>query len=265
MLSPMAELLTTAPAEVRVRTLHGTPELQRAAGLLREVWATQPGDDPPIALDMLCALAHSGCYVAGAYLDDELAGVAAGFLAADRSLHSHIAGVAPGARGRGVGRALKEHQRAWAGERGLASVSWTFDPLVRRNAFFNLARLGARVSAYLPDFYGPMSDGLNDGGPSDRLLVTWPVAAPPPEEPSDQPPHRTIVDESGAVREPEGAGLLRCATPPDIEGLRSSDPAAARRWRAALHDGLGGALGHGYHVTGFTRSGWYLLARGGAR
>lgn len=263
MLWLMAELLIPAPAGVRVLSLHGTSDLQRADRLLREIWGTRPGDDPAMALDLLCALAHHGGYVGGAYLDGELAGVAAGFLAADRSLHSHLAGVAAHARGRGVGRALKEHQRAWAAGHGLDAVSWTFDPLVRRNAFFNLARLGASVTAYLPDFYGPMSDGINDGGPSDRLFVSWPVAAAAPVT-AEECDHMTVVDEAGTVRAPDGAPLLRCATPPDVELLRAQDPAAAGRWRAALEQGLGGALRQGYRVTGFTRSGWYLLAQEGA-
>ncbi|MGV9308467.1 MULTISPECIES: GNAT family N-acetyltransferase [unclassified Nonomuraea] len=246
-----------------IRPLHGTGALQRADRLLREVWGTRRGDDPPMLLDLMCAFAHTGGYVGGAFLDEELVGVAAGFLAADHSLHSHVAGVAAKARGRGVGRALKEHQRAWAAERGLVAVSWTFDPLVRRNAFFNLTRLGAQVRGYLPDFYGPMSDGINDGGPSDRLFVTWPTeqAAPPPVPEGDGV---VVVDETGAVRDAGGAPLLRCATPADVESLRAADPAAAGRWRAALESGLGGALEQGYRVTGFTRSGWYLLARGGA-
>ncbi|MER5423890.1 GNAT family N-acetyltransferase [Streptosporangium roseum] len=259
----MAELLISAPAGVKIRSLRGTGALQRADRLLREVWGTRRGDDPPIPLDLMCAFAHTGGYVGGAFLDGELAGVAVGFRTADDSLHSHVAGVAAKARGRGVGRALKEHQRAWAAGNGLVAVSWTFDPLVRRNAFFNLTRLGARVGAYLPDFYGPMSDGINDGGPSDRLFVTWPIeeAAPPPVPERDGV---VVVDETGAVWDAEGAPLLRCATPVDVESLRAADPAAAGRWRAALESGLGGALDRGYRVTGFTRSGWYLLARGGA-
>ncbi|MBB2910708.1 putative GNAT superfamily acetyltransferase [Streptosporangium becharense] len=261
----MTELLTSAPAGagVKVRSLHGIEALQRADRLLREVWGTRRGDDPPIALDLLCAFSHTGGYVGGAFLGGELVGVAAGFLAAGRSLHSHITGVAAGARGCGVGRALKEHQRAWAAEHGLVAVSWTFDPLLRRNAFFNLTRLGARVVGYLPDFYGPMSDGINDGGPSDRLFVTWPTeaAASPPVSDHDGV---VVVDETGAVQEAGDAPLLRCATPADVESLRATDPAAARRWRAALESGLGGALDRGYRVTGFTRSGWYVLAHGGA-
>ncbi|MFI9551917.1 GNAT family N-acetyltransferase [Nonomuraea endophytica] len=253
-------------AELLIRSLDGTAALRRADRLLREVWGTRPGDDPPLALDLMCAFAHTGGYVGGAFLDGELAGVAAGFIAGDRSLHSHVAGVAAGARGRGVGRALKEHQRAWAADRGLSAVSWTFDPLVRRNAFFNLARLGARVVAYLPDFYGPMHDGINDGGPSDRLFVTWPTwAADPSPAPDGAERGVVVVDESGTVHEHDGADVLRCATPADVEALRTAEPREALRWRAAMEDGLGGALARGYEVTGFTRGGWYLLARGGEK
>ncbi|MFI6505391.1 GNAT family N-acetyltransferase [Nonomuraea typhae] len=252
----MAEHLT-------IRSLHGTAALRRADRLLREVWGTSRGEDPPMPLDLMCAFAHAGGYVGGAFLDDELVGVSAGFLAAGRTLHSHVAGVSAPARGRGVGRALKEHQRAWAAERELVAVSWTFDPLVRRNAYFNLTLLGARVTAYLPDFYGPMSDGINDGGPSDRLFVTWPTRESTPA-PAGGEEGAVAVDETGAVRAGADAPLLRCATPPDIEALRTADPRAAGRWRTALAGGLGGALERGYAVTGFTRSGWYLLARGGA-
>ncbi|MER7210955.1 GNAT family N-acetyltransferase [Streptosporangium sp. NPDC000239] len=264
----MVELLASARAGVRLLSLHGTADLQRADRLLRQVWGTRPGDDPPISLDVMCALAHVGGYIGGAFLDEELVGAAVGFLAADRSLHSHVAGVASRARGLGVGLALKEHQRAWAAERGLVAVSWTFDPLVRRNAYFNLVKLGAKVAEYLPDFYGPMSDGINDGDVSDRLFVTWPVTPDPaPATERAAGPSETaavtVLDEAGTVRPGGGAPLLRCATPPDIERLRVDEPGEARHWRAALGGVLGAAFADGYRITGFTRSGWYLLARGG--
>lgn len=261
----MVELLASARAGVRLLSLHGTADLRRADRLLRQVWGTRPGDDPPISLDVMCALAHTGGYVGGAFLGEELVGAAAGFLASGASLHSHVAGVASQARGLGVGLALKEHQRAWAAERGLTSVSWTFDPLVRRNAYFNLVKLGARAVEYLPDFYGPMTDGINDGDVSDRLFVTWPVTPDPAYAPVTEAPESavTVLDEAGAVRPGNGAEALRCATPPDIERLREEEPGEARHWRAALGGVLGSAFADGYRIIGFTRSGWYLLARGG--
>ncbi|WP_433257980.1 GNAT family N-acetyltransferase [Streptosporangium sp. CA-135522] len=260
----MAELLTRAEAGVDVISLHGTSQLQAADRLLRRIWNTRAGDDPPLALDIMCALDHTGGYIGGAYLHGELVGVAAGLLAAGAGLHSHVAGVAPEAQGRGVGQAIKAHQRAWAAERGLSSISWTFDPLVRRNAYFNLSRLGVTAERYLPDFYGPMTDGINDGDVSDRLLAHWPVASAPAV-----PPRRTeteeavvILDEGGVTRERLGSAVLRCATPADVERLRREYPEEARRWRAAQRAALGGALDDGYRITGFTRSGWYVLERG---
>ena len=109
-------------------------------------------------------------------------GAAAGFLAEHDgpALHSHLAAVAPAARGLGAGAAIKFHQRQWAAARGLRTITWTFDPLIRRNAWFNLAKLGAAVEAYLPDFYGRMDDGINDGDATDRLLVVWAVTPPAP-------------------------------------------------------------------------------------
>src|SRR6266542_3171738 len=107
--------------------------------------------------------ADSDNYVAGAMRDRRMVGASVGFLhpaGGVFGLHSHITGVRAAARGRGAGFALKQHQRAWALARDLPVVTWTFDPLVRRNAFLNLVKLGAEVVEYLPDFYGPMGDGI---------------------------------------------------------------------------------------------------------
>src|SRR4029453_7402172 len=81
-------------------------------------------------------------------------------------------------RGRNLGYAIKVHQRAWAIERGLETITWTFDPPIRRNAWFNLAKLGALPTEYLVDFYGPIGDLLNGSDESDRLYLTWRLGAP---------------------------------------------------------------------------------------
>lgn len=240
--------------ELRIESLTSLADLRAAEALLREVWGAGHGD-APLALDVMCALAHTGGYVTGAFLGDRLVGVAAGFRGVEDGLHSHIAGVLPECQGRKVGHALKLHQREWAAEHGINSVTWTFDPLVRRNAYFNLARLGAVVEKYLPDFYGPMADGINDGGASDRLFVRW--SHDTPADPPDVP--RATVLTEDLVIAPVTGGPLRCATPADIEDLRRTAPSQAREWREALRTTLGGALDAGYRVTGFTRDGYYLL------
>lgn len=98
--------------------------------------------------------------MAGAIEGEDLVGACTGFCSppAASSSHSDIAGVVKGMRGRNVGHALKLDRRAWAFERGIGEVTWIFGPLVRRNAYFNLCKLAATATEYLPDFYGHMHE-----------------------------------------------------------------------------------------------------------
>ncbi|WP_305789718.1 GNAT family N-acetyltransferase [Symbioplanes lichenis] len=241
---------------VDVRVVSQPEELAALDALLGGIWS--PGR-PMVGGEMLRALAKAGNYVAAAYAGDELVGGCFGFFGPPdvRELHSHVAGVVPGAAGRGVGYALKQHQRRWARSRGATAITWTFDPLVARNAYFNLAKLGAVPVEYLPDFYGPMHDTLNGADPSDRLLVRWEVAGGEPLE-CDPAGGTVVLDENGRRGPVHGEKLL-VAVPPDIERLRVADPAAAARWRSALREVLTGLLASGARFTGFDRAGWYVL------
>lgn len=249
------------PPDVVVRDLHDLTDLRAASDLFAATWSGQPPATPAL----LKALDHAGGYVSGAYRvgTGELVGAAAAFLAEHRgpALHSHLAAVVPAARGLGVGYALKLHQRGWAAARGIGVVTWTFDPLVRRNAWFNLAKLGAAVEEYLPDFYGSMDDGINSGDATDRLLAVWPVT-PVPVETSPAVPVAPVLDDVAGRPErrepPAGAVRLAVATPADVEALRSREPALARAWREALREALAPLVERG-RVSGFTRAGSYLV------
>src|SRR5262245_30448075 len=156
--------------------------MHEAATLLDGIWGT--GDEHVVDPGTMRALAHVGGYVAGAYDGDTLVGASVGFFAADGHLHSHVTGIAAEQQGRGIGRAVKLHQRDWALARGRTAISWTFDPLIARNAYFNLHSLGATVVDYLPDFYGAMDDGVNAGDATDRLYVVWALDTPAPPPPT---------------------------------------------------------------------------------
>ncbi|MEV7969420.1 GNAT family N-acetyltransferase, partial [Sphaerisporangium sp. NPDC088356] len=161
---------------VVLRELHFIEEFEDVFRLFDGIWHPDPGG-APITVELMRALSHAGNYVVGAYEGDRLAGASVGFLAAPagRVLHSHVTGTSDG---RGIGFALKLHQRAWALSRGLERITWTFDPLVRRNAHFNLTKLGARPEEYLPSFYGAMEDAINGGDESDRMLAIWRLNEP---------------------------------------------------------------------------------------
>jgi predicted GNAT superfamily acetyltransferase len=233
-----------ADAAITVRTIRERDEFLAHDALMRDVWGMSA---PLVAVEMLTAISHSGGYVAAAFAREHMVGASVGFLAdhhGERALHSHITGVVDTMRHAGIGRAIKLHQRQWAAERGLRSITWTFDPLVRRNAWFNIALLGAQVDAYLPSFYGEMTDAINAGDESDRLLIVWDVQRPPPDHPLD------------------GSGLTDrrlVPTPADIVTLRRDDPAAAATWRSDVRSALTSALEQRQRVLGFTRDGSYVI------
>lgn len=259
--------------DVAVRQLTEHAELLATQRLYEQIWR-RSGNTPPVTAELLRAMTKAGNYVAGAFDGDDLAGACIGFCSPTGSLHSHIAGVAAGMRGRNVGYALKLDQRAWAMARGLGEVTWTFDPLVRRNAYFNLGKLAAAATEYLPDFYGPMADDINGGGETDRLLVSWRVDAPEVAAACAGRPR--VVEASGVKAGVVGLGTsaddrpvpgttaghtVLVAVPQDIETLRATNPAAASEWRYAVRDVLGGLLAAGARVTGFDRAGWYVVER----
>ncbi|RSM97679.1 GNAT family N-acetyltransferase [Nonomuraea sp. WAC 01424] len=248
-----------AKSGVLIRELHEIGEFTQVYRLFEEIWRPDPGN-APVAVEMMIGFAHTGNYVAGAYEGEVLVGASVGYRAAGGSLHSHVTGAAIG---RGIGYALKLHQRAWCLERGLDRITWTFDPLVRRNARFNLVKLGARPEEYLRDFYGVMADAINEGDSSDRLLAVWPLDERPVEARSEPAEGRVRVLEEagpGPVERPAVAVVVLVGTPHDVERLRREDPAAARAWRAAVRKVLGGLMEAGGRVDGFTDRGDYVVS-----
>ena len=228
--------------DLDIRVLDDAAEMRRVMTLFSQVWGSTT---PVVGVELLRAVQHAGGYVVAAYLDEQIVGGSFGFLGrheGEPSLHSHVTGVLPGVRRTGLGRAMKLHQRAWAADHGLAWVTWTFDPLVRRNAHFNIDVLGAHVHEYLVDFYGPIDDAINAGDESDRLLVAWPVDADAPDAPEST------------------TTTVAVPTPDDIVVLRRTDEAAATAWRHRLRTELGGRLAAGGRVVGFSDAGEYLVA-----
>jgi predicted GNAT superfamily acetyltransferase len=270
-------------AGVTVRALSSIDELTAVIGLFDEIWAPEDGNSL-MHVDLLRALTKAGNYAGGAFDlgSGKLLGACVGFFGppSHAELHSHIAGVLPAGLGRSVGFALKLHQRAWALRHSVGVIAWTYDPLIRRNAYFNLAKLGARPTEYLPNFYGAMDDAINGGTETDRMLVRWELRSDlavaagwpkPPAVSADEERRRGAVVALSAgpdgrpVTAPPSAGqpgprTVLVGVPADVETMRMTDPGGAAQWRLALRKVLAPLLAGGARVTGFDKSGWYVVS-----
>lgn len=270
-------------SRVRVREVHEIDEMHQIQRLYERIWRTGP-TGTPVTADMLRAMAKAESYVVGAFEDDVLIGACFGFFGppARRTLHSHIAGVDPSMHGRHVGLALKLHQRAWAMQQGAEAITWTFDPLIRRNAYFNIGKLAASAVEYLPSFYGPMDDDINRADDTDRMLIRWhlgspaviaaceasspsPAAKPPSAvDPTAHPADQRILEPSHTgrpIRREPRSSTVHIGIPADIEAMRLSGPALAAEWRIALRETLGTLMSEGARVSRFSRDGWYVVER----
>lgn len=270
-------------AGVVVRPLESLAEFQAAIAVFDEIWEPDTGNSS-LRLDLLRALTKAGNYASGAFdaASGALLGACVGFFGPPyrAELHSHIAGVIPAGLGRSVGFALKVHQRAWCLRHGVRVVAWTYDPLIRRNAYFNLVKLGARPAEYLRNFYGVMDDAINGGTETDRMLVHWDLlssvareaAAGRPRPASFSLEHArggVVALSAGSDGQPvcrlpvaggSGSRLFLVGVPADIEAIRLCDPELAAHWRTALRDVLSPLLSSGARVTGFDRNGWYVVS-----
>lgn len=254
-------------SEVEIRLLHGPEEMEAASALAAQIWEVDNAHSH-VSPELLMALAHAGNYVAGAYRGRELLAMCVGFFHPphDNALHSHIAGVRADAAGSGLGKSLKLHQRDWCLDRGITRVTWTYDPLVARNGYFNVHKLRCEVVAYFPDFYGSMKDGLNQGQHSDRLLVAWHLDATDVDTQAVADPGVTVLrSERGRpvldLDEARDAQHCFVEVPSDIEVMRRDDPDLAAEWRVGLRHALGTLLRSGWVVVDFDRRGHYLLTK----
>jgi predicted GNAT superfamily acetyltransferase len=265
-----------AAAGVNVCEVTSLVDLEAVVRLYATIWGRDP--NPPVHLELLRALTKAGNYIAGAFDGDELVGACVGFFMApgQRGLHSHIAGVARQALGRNVGFALKVHQRAWSLQRELTKIYWTFDPLVSRNAHFNLVKLGATAEDYLRNFYGPMADTINGLDETDRLLVRWRLTDPKvaaccvgvssPTVATDRLAAGAVIalgvsDDGTPVPGRLDGRTSLVAVPADIEAIRRTNPELAMTWRVAVRETLTALAAADAQITGFDRTGWYIIDR----
>ena len=253
-------------ASVDLRPLTTQDAFEDAIGVMTATW----GAHQLLPREVFTALTHSGNVPWGAYDGDRLIGFVLGWVGVDDGglhVHSHMLAALPDRRHRGIGFALKLAQRAQALDQRIRSARWTFDPLIARNAWFNMGKLGAVADHFERDFYGEMTDDINRGDRTDRLVIRWDLEREP--APRAMPVGASTVlaargdpeaPAPGAAGEPAAEGAI-VEVPRDHEDLRRRDAELAGRWREAMAEALEVCFAAGLIVGGFDRDrSAYLLA-----
>jgi predicted GNAT superfamily acetyltransferase len=230
---------------IQVRELDNLQDQNFGRKIFDITWSMDAGTE--ITPNLLQAMVHSGSYLSGAFIDDKIVGAAFAFPATNVGLHlhSHMTAVLPEFRDKGVGHALKIDQWKWAKRNNYPNLSWTFDPLVRRNAKLNIVKLGVDISAYYPNFYGAMPDALNAGDESDRFMVSWRTDI-------DAPKARELITHS----KPDD---ILIEIPEDIVALRSKNQSESMKWRRQVRDQFLTAFEKNGKVIGFSASNEYVV------
>lgn len=284
--------------DLEFRYLETVPEFDEAAALLWRIWGARgKARKQVMTAPFLQTLAGTGHFVVGAYRQDELVACSVGLLATDpklpaedqrvNRLHSDITGVKPLLQNKGFGLALKRYQREWALKRGISTITWTVDPLIHRNAYFNLSKLRATVVDYKPDYYGDLDDGINTGEITDRLLMSWSLTSPQvvaAMEGDIRVTKAEAVRVADEARQRDDAELIHI--PDNTQVGQRSGSSRSRRWlraimpvlllrrlggwgresaakdnglRLAMRERFTTLLGDGYGVVGVSSDGHYVL------
>lgn len=302
---------------ILLRSLESPDEMAKVEALQRVVW---PGSELDIVpAHLLLPAAHNGGVLIGAYDDESdnanrdeatraglrLVGAVFGFPGfyqtpeGQRIKHcSHILAVHPDYRNHGIGFSLKRAQWQLVRQQGIDLITWTYDPLLSRNAHLNISRLGAVCNTYMREYYGVMRDGLNAGLPSDRFQVDWWVnthrvnrrlsrgaRAPldlahyfaagteiinPTEIDQDGYPLPAKELLAGVEADSLGPGtpLLLAEIPANFQGLKAARPDLALEWRLHTRQLFEQLFARGYLATDFVHlrgphpRSFYILTHG---
>ncbi len=230
---------------IQVRELKSLQDHDSGRKIFDLTWAMDSGTE--ITPNLLQAMVHSGSYLSGAFIENKIVGAAFAFPATNNGLHlhSHMTAVLDEYRDEGVGYALKIDQWTWAKKQMYSYLSWTFDPLVRRNAKLNIVKLGVDISAYYPNFYGAMPDALNAGDESDRLMVSWSTGI-------DEPKARELITH------PKPDDIL-IQIPEDIVAIRSKNQSESMKWRRQVREQFLDAFEKNGKVVGFSANNEYVV------
>jgi predicted GNAT superfamily acetyltransferase len=289
-----------------LRVLETPDEMKLVEDMQRIVW---PGSEVEIVpVSMLMAAVHGGGLLIGAFTGGAkhlhwpgegepailnasplLVGIVFGFPGfyttpdGPRLKHcSHMLGVHPDYRDQGIGFRLKRAQWQMVRHQEIDRITWTYDPLLSRNAHLNIAKLGAVCNTYLRSFYGEMRDSLNMGFPSDRFEVDWWVNSRRVNRRVSRKVRRQLtiahfLEANVPLIDPLASSptisqnfppLLLVEIPADFPALKTADPALVLKWRTSTRKLFEDLFARGYIVTDFVHESgerprsFYVLSHG---
>lgn len=226
--------------EITIRSLHSVSEMRVCITLQQEVWGYAELETVPDHIFVVAA--KTGGQVLAAFDGDVAVGFALAFSAVRKGqayLHSHLVAVLPEYQNHGLGRQLKLAQRDDALARGIDLIEWTFDPLQLKNAYFNIAKLGAMARRYVPDLYGRTSSPLHGGLPTDRLVAEWWLRSPRVQS--------CLNGKPGC----DPAGGAQISVPAAIQDLCRADPQKAEQIQSEVRRIFEKLIAEGRAAVGF--------------
>lgn len=266
-------------SQITIRPLYELAEMYDAVELQKTYWGEEI--ESVVPAHMLFTIALYGGQVLAAMDGDKMIGVLIGLLGADMTqderpamanlmIASKRMVVLPEYRSQGIGYQLKLAQREFAIKQGIRLVTWTFDPLLSRNGYLNLRKLGSISQKYVENLFGTGGE-LSSLGSSDRFSVEWWVWTPRVEarvNGEDGKPSLDAEIERGAMIVNPTAQKngyiypsdhdinvdethLLVEIPPNYPDIETADPGLALGWRDHSRGIFQNLMGRGYLVTDF--------------
>ncbi|WP_187434134.1 GNAT family N-acetyltransferase [Paenibacillus methanolicus] len=258
-----------ADENIRYDVVTDVGELREIVGLQHMVW----GPDPVTSMQQMRAAILHGGSVIGAFCEEAIVGFCYGFVGYDGKepyVGSHMMGIHPDYRDRGVGMRLKLEQRRWAMQAGYGKIVWTFDPFESRNGYLNVCKLGGTVSAYIPEFYGLDAAG----SPTDRFLMEWVLSSDrvvraisgqtkKTDDAANYPSLLSVAYAGESVTDMRDSALptlvskphgLRLPVPRNAAKLKRLQPEIFRAWQRRFRELATDCFANGYRVVSCHRS-----------
>src|SRR5215213_7449305 len=236
--------------EIIIREVETIEEMRECIELQRKVFASPELEISPVR--HLLVAKYAGGFTLGAYLGERLIGFVLSLPMFLENLkpafYSHMTAVDARYQSLGIGARLKWAQRARAVAGGVDYIKWTYQPVLARNAFFNIERLGVTINTYMPNFYGTGAEANESkiqalDVDSDRLFADWHLMSP-----------KVMALSKGEKFEEPGEVIKTIEIPPDWNGLVVKDTKKAIAEQARIKHEFQTAFAEGLIVRGFERS-----------